>query len=491
MATKLESAAAPAGTVCCELRQQFRLAIPATLTYLFGRSLVSISLVFIGRMGDLQLAAAALANTSTNVSGLSIMVGMGTAVSTVCGQAYGAQNYRKVGETLQLGMLVFWLACLPISLLWWNGESVLLLCGQDPAVAEYAGRYIRYLIPFIWCFAAQSAINSYLQAQRIMSPGALASILIAPIHLVVCFIMFSSLNTGFIGGALALITSGLIQTVILVAIVRFRGLHVKTWVPLCTRGVLSGMVPFVKLCLAGIISLSEWWASEIAILLSGLLPHAEYNVAAMSIFQITIGQCFYFSLGIGIAVSTRVANALGANNAAGAQLAAKTAIGYGISMVSTLSLLIYFCRNLIWQIYTDDEQLGAIMAKLFFILSFYIVGDGMCVIFGSILRGCALQVMAAKVVVFSYYVVGLPVGIILGFYTDMQVYGLAWGVTIGTWVHASLYGMLVAQIDWREQAQLAVSRSRSRGTDGADDDAALGGNEKERISLLSAPREDE
>lgn len=74
------------------------------------------------------------------------------------------------------------------------------------------------------------------------------------------------------------ITSGLIQTVILVAIVRFRGLHVKTWVPLCTPGVLSGMVPFVKLCLAGIISLSEWWASEIAILLSGLLPHAEYNV---------------------------------------------------------------------------------------------------------------------------------------------------------------------------------------------------------------------
>ena len=44
---------------------------------------------------------------------------------------------------------------------------------------------------------------------------------------------------------------------------------------------------------------------------AGLLPHPEYTVATMSIFQITIGQCFYFSLGIGIAASTRVANLLG------------------------------------------------------------------------------------------------------------------------------------------------------------------------------------
>lgn len=33
----------------------------------------------------------------------------------------------------------------------------------------------------------------------------------------------------------------------------------------------------------------------------------------------------------------------------------------------------------------------------FFVMAFYLVGDGMCVIFGSILRGCGLQVMAAKV----------------------------------------------------------------------------------------------
>ena len=59
------------------------LALPATVTYLFGRSFVSICLIFIGRMGDLELAAAALANTTMNVSGLSVLVGMGTAAEAM------------------------------------------------------------------------------------------------------------------------------------------------------------------------------------------------------------------------------------------------------------------------------------------------------------------------------------------------------------------------------------------------------------------------
>ena len=118
---------AQSGTICGELSQQAKLALPATLTYLLGRSLVSIGLVFIGRLGELQLAAAALANTTTNVSGLSIVVGMGTACSTICGQAFGAGNYDKVGKTLRLALAVFWAACVPISVSWWYSDRILLV----------------------------------------------------------------------------------------------------------------------------------------------------------------------------------------------------------------------------------------------------------------------------------------------------------------------------------------------------------------------------
>ena len=57
-------------SIAGELRKQARLAVPATLTNLLGRSLVTVSLIWIGKIpGDVPLAAAALANTTTNVFG--------------------------------------------------------------------------------------------------------------------------------------------------------------------------------------------------------------------------------------------------------------------------------------------------------------------------------------------------------------------------------------------------------------------------------------
>ena len=275
-----------------EAAQQLRLALPATVTYLFGRSFVSICLIFIGRMGDLELAAAALANTTMNVSGLSVLVGMGTAVSTICGQAYGAKNYRKVGETLQLGLLVFCAprcplpptpppltacfcdaagaACVPISLLWWNIEGVLLLCGQDPAVSAYAARYLRWLIPFLWFVSAQMALNAFLNAQRAMKPGAVSSVLACPLHVGVCWVLFEALRADYAGGAAAMTISGVLQTLLMLGIVKAMGIMKRTWVP-WSAGCLDGWRHFCKLALAGVISLSEWWASEIGILLAGEL----------------------------------------------------------------------------------------------------------------------------------------------------------------------------------------------------------------------------
>ena len=87
--------------------------------------------------------------------------------------------------------------------------------------------------------------------------------------------------------------------------------------------------------------------------------------------------------------------------------------------------------------------------------------------------------MAAKVVLFSYYVIAIPVSCLLGFYTDMGVLGLAWGITLGTFVHSGIYAFLVSRIDWEEQSRVAVARAGS--TSKAD----------EKLSLLDGEPEDE
>lgn len=56
---------------------------------------------------------------------------------------------------------------------------------------------------------------------------------------------------------------------------------------------------------AGMLLISEWWASEIMTILGGLLPDAERQLSAIAIYTTTNAMCFMLSLGLATAVSTR------------------------------------------------------------------------------------------------------------------------------------------------------------------------------------------
>jgi MATE family multidrug resistance protein len=55
-------------------------------------------------------------------------------------QAYGGRSYKALGLWLQRALLITWLMCLPISLLWTHAEPLLLAVGQKPSIAAGAAR---------------------------------------------------------------------------------------------------------------------------------------------------------------------------------------------------------------------------------------------------------------------------------------------------------------------------------------------------------------
>ena len=72
-----------------ELRAQLRTSVPATLSMLLYKVPWLISLAFVGRIGAEELAAAALATTLCNVTGMSLSVGLSSAITTLTAQARG------------------------------------------------------------------------------------------------------------------------------------------------------------------------------------------------------------------------------------------------------------------------------------------------------------------------------------------------------------------------------------------------------------------
>ena len=107
-----------------EARGQLSLALPVSLSMVCNRVMSLTSVAFVGHLGALPLAAAALATTLGNVTGNSIMVGMASASSTIGGQAFGAKRYATLGAVMQRCILILTVAAVPVAATWTNAEAV-------------------------------------------------------------------------------------------------------------------------------------------------------------------------------------------------------------------------------------------------------------------------------------------------------------------------------------------------------------------------------
>ncbi len=89
-----------------------------------------VSTAFVGHLGSSVLSSVVTAASLYNVTGLSLLIGLASAMETLCGQAFGAKNYRMLGLELQRATLICLVACIPISIFWQHSAPVLTMVGE-------------------------------------------------------------------------------------------------------------------------------------------------------------------------------------------------------------------------------------------------------------------------------------------------------------------------------------------------------------------------
>lgn len=114
-----------------ELRKQRGITLPLAAMNLAWYAKTTVTTMFLGRLGELQLAGGILGLTFANVTGFSVLTGLCGAMDPICGQAYGARNYRLLHKTLLMATLLLLAAAAPISLLWLNVDKILVGVGQQ------------------------------------------------------------------------------------------------------------------------------------------------------------------------------------------------------------------------------------------------------------------------------------------------------------------------------------------------------------------------
>ncbi|KAE8672482.1 hypothetical protein F3Y22_tig00111841pilonHSYRG00337 [Hibiscus syriacus] len=86
--------------------------------FLYARSM--ISMLFLGRLGELALAGGSLAIGFANITGYSVLSGLSIGMEPICGQAFGAKKYKILGLAMQKMTLLLLLTSIVIASLWLN-----------------------------------------------------------------------------------------------------------------------------------------------------------------------------------------------------------------------------------------------------------------------------------------------------------------------------------------------------------------------------------
>ena len=498
-----------------EARGQLSLALPVSLSMVCNRVMSLTSVAFVGHLGALPLAAAALATTLGNVTGNSIMVGMASASSTIGGQAFGAKRYATLGAVMQRCLLILTVAAVPVAATWTNAEAVLLRLGQDPDIARLSGLYMRCLIPGLFFYAWNISTQAYMQSQRITKPSAVAGVVAAAAHVPMNYLFIHTFGWGYAGAGLATSWSnGVVLCVNVVYLCHFKDrdarrvsvlevtnvddapsgdddaaarVSSRTWTGWSLRDATSEWLPFLRLALPGVLMMAEWWASELNILIAGWLPDPERNVAAVSIFQITNALAFMLPIGFSVAALTRASNELGAGRARRAEFASDVAFAMILAVECVVSVVILLVKDAWARLYTSDARVVSLVSKLLVPLAVYTAFDGaLCVATGAI-KACGKQWVAGPVVLFAYYVVGIPLAYYLAFTRRQGAMGLAIGATVGTMIHAAIIIAAVRRTDWPLEARRAAERVGA-GADGPGRSKVAKDEENGKGGKRSAPR---
>ncbi|KAF9064598.1 mate-domain-containing protein [Rhodocollybia butyracea] len=450
-----------------------KYALPIFGINILEYSLVFVSVLSIGHQGTTALAAVTIGEMSVNITGLSIIMGFASALDTVLPSAWTSERPELVGLWTQRMMLIVGLTLLPIITLWMNAEAILLKLKQEPEVARLAALYLRCMCFGVPAFAFNVVGRRYLQCQGLFSVPTRIIIVIAPINVLLNYLLVWGpplTRLGFIGAPLATSASYYLLSLSYIVYGVF-WVDRKAWYPI-TFNNLQGVFGWqnlgllFKLGLAGVgQTVSEWWSWEICALVASQLG-SDAVLASQSILVVTSSITWQIPFALGIAASIRIGNLLGKGEALGAGAAAKGTILAGLVFASIMSVVLLVFRNSFALLFNNDPYVVKTVASIIPLLAIFQVFDATAGISSGILRARGKQVLGAVLNITAYYVLGIPFGIFLAFSsaTHMGLEGLWVGLTVAL-VYCAGFGVVMSvwTPDWEEEVRKVATRIEDEG----------------------------
>ncbi|KAF5940354.1 hypothetical protein HYC85_021521 [Camellia sinensis] len=439
------------GDVGEEVKRVGWIAAPMVVVTLSQNLLQVVCTMMVGHLGELALSSSAIAVSLAGVSGFSLLLGMACALETLCGQAYGAQQYQKLGTQTYTAILSLVIFCLPLSILWIFMGKILIFIGQDPLISQEAGKFITWLVPALFAYAILQPLVRYFQMQSLTLPMLISSCATLAFHIPLCWVLVFKSGLDNLGGALAIDISIWLNVIFLVLYMKYSSSCEKTRVPISMESY--EVFPFLN----GDECSLEWWSFELLILLSGLLPNPQLETSVLSVCLNTIATLYAIPYGFGAAVSTRVSNELGAGNPQGARVAVFAVMFLAVAETTVVSATLFACRRVFGYTFSNEKEVVDYVTAMAPLVCLSVIMDSIQGVLSGVARGCGWQHIGAYVNLGAFYLCGIPIAAILAFWVQLRGKGLWIGIQAGAFVQTIMLAIITRSTNWDKQLGMACA----------------------------------
>jgi MATE family multidrug resistance protein len=442
-----------------------RLASPIALAQV---ALIAISLAdvaIIGHASVTDLAGAAMGHTLGYATS-TLTMGVAMSLEPLASQALGASNPRRASAALDAtvrALLVTWPAGTAVAFL---VGALLPRFGVEPEVAAKTREYLIGQTPGFYFYGLFYTHKTFLQAHGSTRPALVAVGIANAVNLAVCSVLvrgdaaLRAVHLPAVGlpplGALGAGMASSIAFFTLSMIVRAASLRVR--MPGVARveratpvsdHVGVGVVMRLGVPVGGVI-LAEAGVFTCAALIAGSL-----GKEVVSAHQIGMGLSSFTymgAMGISGATAVLVGRAVGAGETPRRTGLLGIAFGGGIMAAPAIAFTL-FPRELA-SLFTGDAGVIDRAVVLLRIAAVFQLFDGTQAVAVGALRGAG-DVRAPLIVnLVAYWVIGLPLGLVLCFALGRGAPGLWWGLTLGLVVAAAFLTLRFARLSSRPIAAL-------------------------------------
>lgn len=437
-----------------EIGATVRLALPLVLAQMAAIGSNVVDAVLSGHFSTHVLGAVAV---GTNIWSLAIVTGIGLmmAVPPAVSQLDGAGRRYAVGAVFRQAL---WLALATGIGLWSairHASPLFAWIGVAPDLRDDVNAFLHAIswgAPALTCYFALRGLSEGLSLTRpsmYFSFGGLA--LLVPLGYV---FMYGKLGLPPQGARGCGIATALVLWVELIGFAvyllnhrNYRGLGLLDhfeWPHLRRIGEL------LQVGLPMAVSLIAEAGLFVAVAL-GISRLGDDVVASHQVAVNVSALFFMIPLGLAMAITVRVGNAVGRGDARGVRYAGFCGIALTLVTQAVSATLMFTLPHAIASLYTEQANVVDLAARLLLLAALFQFSDGIQVASNGALRGLKDTRVPMAITLFAYWLVGMPVGWWLAFHRGFGARGMWMGLIAGLSMAAVLLFVRFWRSAWRER----------------------------------------